>query len=246
MSWPSRSKRSVARTMSSCNGVPTIWAIKPIRTAGCSVKTSCNGDRAALAVSTAEPMGCAIETSCNAVPTRRPLRQYPGWRDRHAWTRATFTGPWKYSLGSRARRASVLGWRLCWPLCRRGPSSNAGDGGYAGRDEITSDSTCIYGGLHRPSRPLLRGRIISQRDACPVWVFRMSRHVASPSRGVQSTVPAWAAIANSIRWLSSKFRPGLTPYAVSLLTPAVTPCAICRACPCSSAAPARHPGSAQG
>src|SRR6516225_78948 len=34
MSWPSRSKRPVVRTMSSCNGVPTIWAIKPIRTAG--------------------------------------------------------------------------------------------------------------------------------------------------------------------------------------------------------------------
>ena len=27
MSWPSRSKRSVVRTMSSCNGVPTKWAI---------------------------------------------------------------------------------------------------------------------------------------------------------------------------------------------------------------------------
>ena len=36
MSWPSRSKRPVVRTMSSCNGVPTIWAIKPIRTAGCA------------------------------------------------------------------------------------------------------------------------------------------------------------------------------------------------------------------
>src|ERR1017187_9942837 len=68
-------------------------------------------------------------------------------------------------------------------LAVRGPSSTAGDGGYAGRDEITSDSTCIYGGLHRPSRPLLRGRIISQRDACPVWVFGMSRHVPPPISG---------------------------------------------------------------
>ena len=92
------------------------------------------------------------------------------------------------SFGSQAWRASGLGWRSCWPLCRHGPSNNTGVGGYAGRDEITSDSTCIYGGLHRPSRPLLRGRIISQRDPCPVWVFGMSRHVASPSRGVQSTV----------------------------------------------------------
>ena len=36
-----------------------------------------------------------IERSCNAVPTRRARRQYPGWRDRHACTRATFTGPRK-------------------------------------------------------------------------------------------------------------------------------------------------------
>src|SRR5271168_5166069 len=42
---------------------------------------------------------------------------------------------------------------------------NAGAGGYAGRDEITSDSTCIYGGPHGPSRPLRRGRIIRQRNA---------------------------------------------------------------------------------
>jgi Transposase, Mutator family len=54
-----------------------------------------HGDHAALVVSTAEPMGWAIETSCNAGPTRRPWRQYPGWHDRHAWTRATFTAPRK-------------------------------------------------------------------------------------------------------------------------------------------------------
>jgi len=34
-------------------------------------------------------------------------------------------------------------------------------GDYAGRDEITSGSICIYGGPHEPSRPLLRGHIIS-------------------------------------------------------------------------------------
>src|SRR5262249_30966561 len=39
---------------------------------------------------------------------------------------------------------------------------------------------------HSPAQTRLR--IISQRDACPVWVFGMSRHAASPSRGVQSTV----------------------------------------------------------
>ena len=95
MSWPSRSRRPVVRTMSSCNGVPTIWAIKPIRTAGCAIKTSCNGEPAGAAVPPANSTGCAVETSCNAVPTPRALRQYPGWRDRHAWTRATFTGPRK-------------------------------------------------------------------------------------------------------------------------------------------------------
>ena len=69
------------------------------------------------------------------------------------------------SFGSQAWRASGLGWRSCWPLCSQGPSSNTGAGGYAGRDEITSDSTCIYGGPHGPSRPLRRGRINGQRNA---------------------------------------------------------------------------------
>ena len=67
--------RPVVRTISSCNGEPTIWAIKPIRTAGCADKTSCNGDRAASAVSIVKSMGCAIETSCNAAPAPRPPRQ---------------------------------------------------------------------------------------------------------------------------------------------------------------------------
>jgi hypothetical protein len=34
MSCPSRNNRSVVRTMSSCSGVPTRWAIKPMRTTG--------------------------------------------------------------------------------------------------------------------------------------------------------------------------------------------------------------------
>ena len=55
---PSRNKRSVVRAISSCNGVPTIWAIKPIITAGCAVMISCDGDRTALAVSTTEQGQC--------------------------------------------------------------------------------------------------------------------------------------------------------------------------------------------
>src|SRR5262245_28344876 len=50
ISRPRRSNRSVVRTRSSCSGVPTRWAIKPIRTAGCAVRTSCNGDRTSLVV----------------------------------------------------------------------------------------------------------------------------------------------------------------------------------------------------
>jgi type IV secretory pathway VirD2 relaxase len=52
-------------------------------------------EHAVSSVLSAEPMGCAVETSCNAGAARRSLRQYPGWRDRHACTRATFTGPRK-------------------------------------------------------------------------------------------------------------------------------------------------------
>src|ERR1700681_1094032 len=63
-------------------------------------------------------------------------------------------------------------WQTCWPLCRQEPSSNAGAGGYAGRDEITSDSTCIYGGPHGPSRPLRRGRIIRECNVLSGLDFR--------------------------------------------------------------------------
>src|SRR5215471_3160548 len=94
MSLPSRSKRAAVCAMSSCNG-PTKWAIKPIRTAGCADKSSCNGEPAKSSVLSAEPMSCAVETSCNAGSISSPLRQYPGWRDRHACTRATCTGPRK-------------------------------------------------------------------------------------------------------------------------------------------------------
>src|SRR5215813_823807 len=94
MSLPSRSKRAAVRAMSSCNG-PTKWAIKPIRTAGCADKSSCNGEPAISPVLPTGPMGCAVKTSCNAGSTSPPLRQYPGWRDRHARTRATCTGPRK-------------------------------------------------------------------------------------------------------------------------------------------------------
>jgi hypothetical protein len=54
---------------------------------------------------------------------------------------------------------------LDWPLCRHGSSSNARAGRYASRDEITSDSTCIYGRPHGSSRPLRRGRFIRERNA---------------------------------------------------------------------------------
>src|SRR5215831_9853273 len=75
MSWPSRSKRSVVRAISSCNGVPAIWAIKPIRTAGCANMTSCSAGRAKSIVLFVESTSCANERSCNATPAHRRLRQ---------------------------------------------------------------------------------------------------------------------------------------------------------------------------
>jgi hypothetical protein len=42
MSCPIRSNRCATGTMSSCIGVPTRWAIKPSRTAGCPDMISCN------------------------------------------------------------------------------------------------------------------------------------------------------------------------------------------------------------
>ena len=114
------------------------------------------------------------------------------------------------SFGSQAWRASGLGWRSCWPLCRHGPGSNTGAGGYAGRDEITSDSTCIYGGPHGPSRPLRRGRINGQRNACPVPMFGMSAVLLRHPARVQSNVPARAAITNSNRRFYVKFKTLMT------------------------------------
>jgi len=64
------------------------------------------------------------------------------------------------SFDSRVQPASEPGWRLCWPLCRQGPSSNVDADDYADRDEITSGSPCIYGALPGPWRPPLRGAII--------------------------------------------------------------------------------------
>ena len=75
MSWPRRNKRSAVRTMSSCCGVPTRWAIKPIRTAGCAIMRSCSGDRTKKAVLPIEPIGCVVETSLGAPPARWDLRQ---------------------------------------------------------------------------------------------------------------------------------------------------------------------------
>src|SRR5215471_4561623 len=56
-----RSNRLVVRTMASCNGVPTRWAINPIKTAGCAVKRSCNGVPATSAVSIAQSTACGVK-----------------------------------------------------------------------------------------------------------------------------------------------------------------------------------------
>ena len=85
MSWPSRSKRSVVRTMSSCNGVPTIWAINPIKTAGCANRRSCNAGLAKLIVLFVKSMGCANERSCNATQARRLLESWKGSGSGAGW-----------------------------------------------------------------------------------------------------------------------------------------------------------------
>jgi hypothetical protein len=162
-------------------------------------------------------MGCAVKR--DLVTQRRHVDPCANSPDGATATR----GPGRRlssrgsSLRSRVWRASVLGWRLCWPFCRRGPSSNAGDDGYVDRDEITSDSTCIYGDLHEPWRPPLRGRIITQADALsgldagnePPHARSLSRHLEAFNR----PVPATAAIAKSNRWFSGKFRLLLTAQA---------------------------------
>src|SRR5215475_6211340 len=75
MSWPRRNKRSVVRTMSSCCGVPTRWAIKPIRTAGCAVKRSCSGERTKMLILSMEPIACVVKTSLLALRGCGDLRQ---------------------------------------------------------------------------------------------------------------------------------------------------------------------------
>ncbi len=99
------------------------------------------------------------------------------------------------SHGFRAWRASGPGWRLCWPPCRRGRNSNSGDGGCAGPDGIASDSTYTYGGPCEPSRPLLRGRIIGQGNAC------RSHCLNGPH------APPLAVPERSIRWAGYGFKP---------------------------------------
>jgi len=64
--------------MSSCNVLSLIWAISPISTAGCAVKTSCNAALAKVAGFAAGSMACAWERSCNAGAEFPGRRQYPG------------------------------------------------------------------------------------------------------------------------------------------------------------------------
>ena len=60
--------------------------------------------------------------------------------------------------------------------------------------EITCDSTCIYDVPYRPSRPLLRGHIISQRRDGPLLSrWRLQSPTLAQSRDVKSTVSERAA-----------------------------------------------------
>jgi hypothetical protein len=108
--------------------------------------------------------------------------------------------------------------QTCWPLCRQEPSSNADAGSYAGRDEITSDSTCIYGGPHGPSRPLRRGRIIRESNALSGLDVRNQPPRSLTSWNAQSTAPAATPAANSNRWFWVKFKPLVTPLSLGVET----------------------------
>ena len=80
--------------IASRDDVLTRWAIKPIRTAGCADKTLITvGSRHRPFCQQAQ--GVAPLRHLVTQDRGRFLRQYPGWRDRHACTRATFTGPRK-------------------------------------------------------------------------------------------------------------------------------------------------------
>ncbi len=78
---------------------------------------------------------------------------------------------------------------------RRQRSSNSGDGDCAGLDGIASDSTCTYAGSHEPSRPLLRGRIIGQGNACRSQCLNRPR------------APSLAVPEHSIRRAGYRFKP---------------------------------------
>ena len=120
--------------------------------------TSCNGDRTKL----------AVLRVISIAPLRRLVTQLQGVapcassRDcatarRGRGRRATGRGS---SLGSRVCRASELGSQPCWRVCRGEPRSSVGDGGYTGRGERTSGSTCTCGGIPGSCVPSCRGHII--------------------------------------------------------------------------------------
>ncbi len=81
------------------------------------------------------------------------------------------------SPGSRVCRASELGWRPCWLVCSGEPRSSAGDGGYTGRGEITSGSTCTCGGIPGPCVPSCRGDIIGLSSGASYSMARIERPV---------------------------------------------------------------------
>ncbi len=109
MSCPSCSSRVTAEAMSSCNVLPQMWAIKPMRTVGWAFKKSCNGGASSVvealqdffrgseasAGRDAEASGSNIKVSCIADSiSGAGLRWlYPGCSCRQALTRATASGP---------------------------------------------------------------------------------------------------------------------------------------------------------
>jgi hypothetical protein len=178
--------------------VPTRRAINPIRTAGCAIKSSCNAGSAKLPFSIEESKNQCLVQLRDLVT----LPPYANTRD----DETAKHGPARHGsarrsrFGSPAQSASELDWRLCWPLCRQGPSSSVDAGGYADRDEITSSNTCIGGALRGPWRPPLRGPIICRRRTWPVLTAATNwyppRHIQAFDRPRQ----ARSGKADSLRW----------------------------------------------
>src|SRR5215470_18851862 len=118
--------------------------------------------------------------------------------------------PW---FGSFAHEPAGPARRLCSPRDSSAPRSISGDAAYVGQGEITCDSTCIYDVPYRPSRPLLRGHIISQlTDGTLLSRLRLQSPKLAQSHGRQIHCIGTRLEANPNGWFWSKIKPALRAH----------------------------------